>query len=103
MSAMDSDRIKASLLKKGFTEVNRDHKYYEFYYNGKLTKAWTKISHGSRDIDDYLTSRMSKQLYLTKKQFKEFVECNLSQNGYEDILSSQSIISFPPIKDIAKK
>jgi hypothetical protein len=75
--------VSDSLCEKGFQEDSgRDHKYYFFYHDGKKSSIKTKISHGAREIDDYLCSAMSKQLNLTRAQFRDLVECPLEAEEY---------------------
>jgi len=44
---LDTQKLEKSLLKKGFRQANNDHRYYRFYHNGKKTRIFTFISHGS--------------------------------------------------------
>jgi hypothetical protein len=75
--------VSASLSSKGFREDRkRDHRYYFFYHDGKKSSIYTKISHNADEIDDYLCSAMSRQIKLTRAQFKDFVECPLKADEY---------------------
>ena len=66
--------VAVSLCAKGFREDHkRDHRYYFFYHQGKKSSIQTKISHNADEIDDYLCSAMSRQMRLTRDQFKKFV------------------------------
>ena len=50
------------LLKKGFRdERDKKHIFYYFYFNGKKTHIFTKMSHNPGDLDDYLVGRMAQQ------------------------------------------
>lgn len=84
-----------ALLKKGFVEAqnkSNDHKWVEFWHNGKLTRVKTKFSHNGQEINDFLISQMSKQTYLTKPEFIKFASCEISQEGYEAILKTKGFI-----------
>jgi hypothetical protein len=75
--------VRAALCGKGFQEHNdRDHQYYFFYYHGRKSSIKTKISHNEKEIDDYLCSAMSRQINLTRSQFRDLVECPLTAEGY---------------------
>lgn len=96
MAALDSRETLSNLRKKGFTESaigkSKDHIRVEYIHEGKLTRINTKFSHDGQDINDYLISQMSKQIGLSKKEFKDFAKCLLSQSGYIDLLKSKNII-----------
>ena len=96
MAAIDAKKAYQNLRSKGFHEASNksvDHKWLEFWYEGKLTKIKTKISHANKEIDDGLISLMAKQTYLTSKQFKGMAECTVSESEYVEILKMQKILS----------
>jgi hypothetical protein len=79
--------VSAALCAKGFQEDRkRDHRYYFFYHDGRKSSIQTKISHNAADIDDFLCSAMSRQIRLTRPQFKDFVECPLRAEAYLKLL-----------------
>lgn len=86
---LDKKKTYKNLKKKGFVDSatkSIDHRYLEFYYNGRLI-CYTKVSHGSKgDIDDYLIRQMSTQCLLGKNDFADLVNCPLSQEAYVQIL-----------------
>ncbi|MFA7380593.1 MAG: hypothetical protein WC150_09040, partial [Bacteroidia bacterium] len=89
MSALDSKKTFKALCSKGFVESehkSKDHKRIEFWYNGTLTRCRTKFSHNNQELNDYLIREMSKQTYLTKKQFTDFAKCTISELEYIEIL-----------------
>jgi hypothetical protein len=95
MAVLDPKKTIKNLQKKGFTEpLNKstDHIRLEFWHNGKLTRANTKLSHNNQDLNDFLISKMSKQVCLTKNQFIDLAECPLGQKEYEAILKEQGFI-----------
>lgn len=86
---LEKNKAYKNLKKKGF-EVSKDHsndhKYLEFFHEGKLI-LYTKLSHGSKkDLDNFLIKQMSSQCKLTKQQFADLVNCPLSQEAYLEIL-----------------
>jgi hypothetical protein len=96
MAALDHGDTLSNLKKKGFkkdeTHKSGDHVRLEFWHNGKLTRARTKLSHNREDLNDFLISQMSKQICLTKKEFIEFAKCDISQEDYENLLKSKGHI-----------
>ncbi len=79
--------VKAALKQKGFKETTqRHHLYYFFHHGDKKTAIFTKISHSETEISDNLCSCMAKQVKLSNPQFRQLVECPLTQDGYIAIL-----------------
>lgn len=95
MSVLDAKKAYQHLKSKGFQEATNksiDHKWLEFWYEGKLTRIKTKMSHGFKEIDDSLISLMARQTYLTSKQFRSMAECTISEIQYIELLKQQNII-----------
>lgn len=82
MTTLKVTDVINGLTRKGFFQSNRDHKFLVFYHNGKKTSIFTKVSHGSREIDDYLIGKMSCQVKLDKKQFENLINCPLTLEEY---------------------
>jgi hypothetical protein len=80
----DRSDITSALKRKGFKEKKgeSDHDVYVLVYQGERQAVFTKVSRGSgyKTIGDELLSKMSKQLRLTNKQFRELVDCPMSQD-----------------------
>jgi hypothetical protein len=91
MAVIDAKKALTNLKKKGFLEVTGDHKFLIFHYNGKEI-LHTKISHGAKDLDDYLIKRMALQCNLDKNDFKKLVECPLSKEKYIELLKEKGLI-----------
>lgn len=89
MPTVKTNKIDASLQKKGFDKTNRDHNYYILYVEGKKTKIHTKISHSATEIDDFLVKQMARQVRLDRKQFEDLIECPLSKEDYIEILKEK--------------
>ena len=93
--------VKEALTSKGFKEgEKRDHLYYFLYYEGKETAVFTKISHGEREINDNLCAQMAKQTKLSNLQFRKLVDCDLTGEGYINILTQAKILE--PMKQPQK-
>jgi predicted RNA binding protein YcfA (HicA-like mRNA interferase family) len=90
--------VEAALKSKGFQDSKkkgRDHTYYFFHYNGKKTNIFTKISHGESEIHDKNCSSMAKQIKLDNTQFKNFVNCPLTEQDYLKILVDSKHLEKP--------
>jgi hypothetical protein len=97
----DQGTVEKSLKKKGFKKGNKGvkgrkrkqkHIKYFFHYKEKKTPVFTFVSHSDQDIDDYLISKMSKQMKLHKKDFIAFVNCPLTKDKYIKKLQKTGII-----------
>jgi hypothetical protein len=94
--------VKQVLQAKGFQEEKRDHWYYVFIYNNKLSHIKTKISHGEVDISDPNCSNMAKQIKLSNPQFRDFVDCRLTKDKYLAHLIEAKHITPEPIPEKPK-
>ncbi|NOT73990.1 MAG: hypothetical protein HOP08_03610 [Cyclobacteriaceae bacterium] len=95
MSPLDGKETLKNLCGKGFKEApnkSKDHKWIEFWHDGKLTRCRTKFSHNNQEINDYLIREMSRQINLNKKEFVAFAKCTLSQPQYVAILKEKSLV-----------
>ncbi len=89
----DVRRVVAALCRKGFVEdATRDHRYFFFYYEGKQV-FHTKISHGAKVLGDSLIGMMSRQMFLSKVEFLQFIQCTLSEKDYVGILKEKGMIA----------
>ncbi len=88
-------KIRKALLKKGFTEDSkRGHDLYIFVYEGRETDISTAMSRGSnyKEIGTGLISSMSRQLYLTRNDFLEVVDCDKDENDLIHTYAQKNII-----------
>ena len=86
--------VEAAITQKGFVlEKSGDHRYYHFLFNNRRI-ARTKVSHGTKykDLSDDLLSHMANQCHLTMPEFLQFVDCPLSQQGYEGKLRERHLL-----------
>jgi hypothetical protein len=81
--------VRAALLDKGMVEEPGHHHMFRMDVAG-VTTVITRISHGAREIDDYLAGLMSKQCYLRLGEFWELVECPLTREGWLNLISNRS-------------
>jgi hypothetical protein len=92
---MQKDRreVERGLLAKGFIPIDGDHRFFQYVtLDGVTIGVRTKTSHGSekyKSLGDALLGSMAKQCSLSKKDFIDFVECNLSREAYEGKLREQ--------------
>ena len=102
MAVLKAIKTKQSLKKKGFTEDNSHHHYFEFWHDGKVI-ATTYTSHNSEDIDDYLIKAMSRQCLMDKPFFVEFIKCTKSKEDYIILLKSKGeIVDKPNVEATSK-
>jgi len=94
MSPLDGKKTYKAFCKKGFKESesnSNDHKWIEFWFDGKLTKIKTKFSHNNQELGDYLITAMSRQINLSKQDFIKFAKCTISEKEYIKILEDKGI------------
>lgn len=87
-------KIDRALNKKGFTkDSSKDHHYFYLIVEGRKTSVYTRMSHGESEISKNLESLMARQLYLSKEQFKNLVDCPMTEQDFLRHLRSENIIS----------
>lgn len=92
MKPLKTDKIKSSLVKKGFSAGNGDHKYYTLYCNCKKTQIFTKVSHGKPEVGEPLLGMMARQVRLSKDQFADLINCPLSKEEYMQMMKDQGYV-----------
>jgi hypothetical protein len=93
MVSLKGQKAHRSFLKKGFKdERDKKHIFYYFYFNGKKSTIYTKMSHNPGDLNDYLIGRMADQLKLEKNDFVELVKCPLLEENLIEIYKQKSLI-----------
>lgn len=89
MAVLDSKKVLTNLKKKGFIDSKNhspDHKYLEYFLNGKYI-LYTKVSHGGKeDLRDHLIKQMAEQCKISKDQFLDLVNCPLNKDQYARLL-----------------
>lgn len=90
--------VEKSLEVKGFQRANGDHNFFHYYSKaGKKSRVFTKTSHGAREIDDNLLSKMAKQCKLSNKDFGLLIDCPLDRDNYEAKLIAQGAVEASPV------
>jgi hypothetical protein len=92
MAVLDARKTYNNLLSKGFKEGKGDHKFLEFYYQGKYILQ-TKISHGEKELQDFHIGMMKRQCKLEKSEFIDLASCPLTEKEYVEILKRNGTIS----------
>lgn len=59
---------------------------------GEKTLVRTFVSHGTKDYGDALLLKLTKQLKLTKKELLRFIDGEMTQEEYEEILKAKGIL-----------
>jgi len=93
MTILKRGEVSKKLLSKGFRISNNDHQHLILYEGDKRTRIRTKISQGSKNIDNYLINQMSIQLHLEKSEFIDLVDCKFSGFDYLKKLKEQNFIN----------
>lgn len=91
MPVLDAKKTHKNLLAKGFKTAKGDHKFLEFYHNGKYI-LHTKISHGEKDLEGFHVGMMSRQCKLSKKDFLDLANCPLSAEAYKEKLKQGGLL-----------
>ena len=94
MSVIDTKKTYRNLRSKGFTDsIKRsdDHKWVDFFHDKKYVLS-TKVSHGGKDIGNYLIKKMSLQCHLDKNDFMDLAKCPLSKEDYLEILEKKGLL-----------
>lgn len=81
--ARDVDR--ALVGKLGFEKHDTHHHVYRLWLDGQLV-ARTFMSHGERELSQFLADKMAKQMRLRLSEFTDAVNCPLSQEAYYQLL-----------------
>jgi len=88
----DPREVKQNLQRKGFKEKQgAKHILYIFMHKNKKI-CETHMSRNDQDLNDYLIGKMSKQLYLNKKDFIRLIDCPMSEEEYIKILKDKDIL-----------
>jgi hypothetical protein len=90
---IERDDVEAALERKGFVRKDdKDHRKFHFWTSDRRkTAIWTKTSRGTdyKTLQDGLIAMMAKQMKLTKKEFGDFVACDIERGRYEELLAER--------------
>ena len=93
---MNHREVGKALTRKGFSQFHggSHEKYCFFDENGAKTEIFTVLSRKRRNtvLTKQLAGMMAKQLKITNRQFRDFVECTLDRAAYEEILRRKQIL-----------
>lgn len=94
--------IRRSLTKKGFAEEMTDHVVFVFSYDGRATSVSTHMSHGADgdDIGASLIGKMARQLFLSKKEFLDLIDCPMSEEDLREMLIREGHV-VPTVRQAA--
>lgn len=92
MTVFSAKEVEKALKRVGFKMETGDHNYFRLYIDGKRTSIRTKTSHNKQDIGDALIEKMRKQVHLTKKQFIDLINNNMTVEQYIAILKENQLI-----------
>lgn len=89
MTTVKTQKIISSLTKKGFEIKQTHHILLYLVEDGKKQGIHTKISHGKKEYDDHLLSKVAKQLELNKSELMDFIDCPMTKEEYLEIIEDQ--------------
>lgn len=82
--------VHAALCAKGMEPHEGHHHMLIKKLDGVATVV-TRISHGARDINTSLASRMAKQCYLQLAEFWDLVDCPLTEDQWNDLIAQRTV------------
>lgn len=81
---MKARKIRSALTGKGFERSEGGpHEMYSMRVDGKIVVS-TNMSRGSshEEIGKKLLSQMAKQLHMSNRQFRDYLDCKYSYEDY---------------------
>ena len=83
-----TEAFVSALKRKGFREVaSKHHRRFLFVYAVKpVSSIRTRISFGERRIGHSLLNLIARQLYLSRQELGELIECPLGYDEYVSLL-----------------
>lgn len=96
MRTFSRREIRSSLRQKGFEQDNNDHAFFSFGEDTHGT-VFTMVSHGPGGEDEIQDNlhKMARQIHLSSSQFENFIGCDLSYEGYRDVLINKGYLPDP--------
>lgn len=81
--------VQRGLIAKGFDWHDSRHRRFVYVMrDGIPTRVRTVTSHGgNRDISDSLLATMARQCRVTRREFDQLIDCSMSREQYEELLS----------------
>lgn len=94
---IDRSDFEANLPRKGFHEERASHHvFFHYYFEGKRTAAYTKISHSARmrEVSGDLLKVIRKQLQLdTTREAVDLIKCPMTAEQYVDRLKQKGVLT----------
>lgn len=82
-----ADAVAGALCRKGFVRTQGKHAFFVYHSEAGVKSAvQTMISHGERELQDFLLAKMARQCRLSRADFLALVDCPLSRAEYESRL-----------------
>ena len=82
--------VENALLAKGMERDENHHHMYRKQIEG-VTQLVTRVSHGSREINDSLGKLMANQLCLQLREFWDLIECPLDETEWERLVRERCV------------
>ena len=89
---LERREVVKSLRSKGFKKEERaNHTQLRYWLGGRKTSVWTQVSRGSqyRDLGPQLERQMAGQCRLRAQEFRDLVECSMSEDDYATWIRSE--------------
>jgi hypothetical protein len=88
MATIRATKVATVLEAKG---MERDENHHHMFRKqaGGVTTLVTRISHGAKDIDDGLGRLMGKQLCLNLGEFRELIDCTLTEEMWDELVADR--------------
>jgi hypothetical protein len=81
------------LLQKGFVRDESHHTMLRLVVNSRKTRIHTWFSHGRRKADDWLLSQIAREMRLSRRELRAFLECAISGDQYAQLMVERGHVS----------
>ncbi|MDE0056007.1 MAG: type II toxin-antitoxin system HicA family toxin [Gammaproteobacteria bacterium] len=86
----DKRKVEAALRRKGFqADDTHHHRFFHYAADGRATGIRTHTSHSRRHrtLGDDLLNAMARQCRISKADFLQLVDCELTGEAYEQMVT----------------
>jgi hypothetical protein len=90
MAPLQAGDVEAALVAKGMTRDESHHHMFKKDVAG-VTTLVTRTSHSGAQIGDDLAKRMANQCCLQLREFKELVDCSLTESQWDTLVSQRCV------------
>lgn len=84
-------QLVRALESKGFRESSRGDKFLEFWHEDRKIIS-TFVSHGRRECGPSLLGLMARECQLSGRDFRDLIDCPMSQEAYVSRLRELDVI-----------